>query len=194
MIHIAMNSTSDIVNIIKGRRNTKRFTNRDVSDKEVSILLDSAVWAPNHRNTEPWRFFVIRKNSPLRAEIAKELIDNQEKASGNYLSDIYKQRINDEVQGYPPFIFVYSLIDEIEEITEENYGAVCCSVQNMQLVATSMGLSVGWSTGKMTRLNNLHRLLEITEKLKTVGVLTIGEPQWSINKGRTSYEEFTKWF
>jgi len=189
-----MNSTETIVNIIKTRRNTKRFVDRHVSDNEIRVLLDSAVWAPNHRNTEPWRFFVIRKNSPLRVEIVKELIDIQEEVSGNHLSEIQKQRINDEVSGYPPFIFVYSLIDEIDEITEENYGAVCCSIQNIQLVATSMGLSAGWSTGKISRLKNLNRLLGITENLKTVGILTIGEPQWSINKGRTNYEEVTKWF
>jgi nitroreductase len=51
-----MNSTETIVNIIKASRNTKRFVDRHVSDNEIRVLLDSVVWAANHRNTEPRRF------------------------------------------------------------------------------------------------------------------------------------------
>jgi hypothetical protein len=44
---------------------------------------------------------MIRKSSPLRVEIVKELMDIQEEASGNHLSNIQKKRINDEMSGYP---------------------------------------------------------------------------------------------
>jgi nitroreductase len=98
------------------------------------------------------------------------------------------------VSDYPSLIFVYSLVDDSEEMTEENYGAVCCAIQNMQLVATSIGLSAGWSTGKVSKLQNMDRVFGITEKLKMVGVLTIGEPEDSVDKSRTSYEELTQWF
>ena len=189
-----MNNSQSIIDIIKSRRNTKQFVNRNVTDDELRIILDAAVWAPNHRNIEPWRFFVIRKDSPIKSDIAYGLIDLQEKASGTASSDNQKQRIIGEVSDYPSLIFVYSLVDDSEEMTEENYGAVCCAIQNMQLVATSMGLSAGWSTGKVAKLQNMDRVFGITEKLKMVGVLTIGEPEDSVDKGRTSYEELTQWF
>ena len=187
-------SKFNVLNLIKGRRNTKQFSDEDISIEEIEILLEAAVWAPNHRNIEPWRFFVIRKDSPIKSDIANGLIDLQEKASGITSSDIQKQRIIGEVSDYPSLIFVYSLVDDSDEMTEENYGAVCCAIQNMQLVATSIGLSAGWSTGKVDKLHNMDAVLGITEKLKMVGVLTIGEPEDSVDKGRTSYEELTQWF
>ena len=189
-----MNNSQSIVDIIKSRRNTKQFVNRNVTDDELRILLDAAVWAPNHRNIDPWRFFVVRKESSVKSDIANALIDIQEKAVGSPSSEIQKQRIIEEVSNYPSLVFVYSLVDDREEMTEENYGAVCCAIQNMQLVATSMGLSVGWSTGKVAKLQNIDTVFGITEKLKMVGVLTIGEAEDSVDKIRTSYEELTQWF
>ena len=189
-----MNASHSIIDVIKSRRNTKQFSNRTVTDYELRILLDSAVWAPNHRNIEPWRFFVVRKDSPVKSDIADALIELQEKATGVVSSEIQRKRIIGEVSDYPSLIFVYSLVDDSDEITEENYGAVCCAIQNMQLVATSMGLSAGWSTGKVAKLTNMDRVLGIKQKLKMVGVLTIGEPEDAVDKGRTSYAEVTQWF
>ena len=187
-------SKLNVLNLIKGRRNTKQFSNECISVEEIGVLLEAAVWAPNHRNNEPWRFFTVRKESPVRDAISNGIIALQEKNSSGQLPDLHKQRITQDVARQPWLIFVYSEISEQLEISEENYGAVCCAIQNMQLVATSIGLSAGWSTGKVSKLQNMDRVFGITEKLKMVGVLTIGEPEDSVDKGRTSYEELTQWF
>ena len=44
---------------IKGRRSVKRFTDRLVSHDEFEALLAAAALAPNHRLTQPWRFYVL---------------------------------------------------------------------------------------------------------------------------------------
>ena len=54
-----------IINLVKSRRNTKNFKDQEVPRRLIEILLDSAVWAPNHRNTEPWKFFVVGKDSEV---------------------------------------------------------------------------------------------------------------------------------
>ena len=69
-----MNDKVQLLEIIKSRRNTKNFTKEDVSRENVELLLEAAVWAPNHRNTEPWRFFVVPKNSQTRTKIADGMI------------------------------------------------------------------------------------------------------------------------
>lgn len=47
--------------IIKNRRATPpRFMAKDEISKETILkLLENANWAPNHKNTEPWRFKVF---------------------------------------------------------------------------------------------------------------------------------------
>src|SRR2546423_1181743 len=44
---------------IRQRRSVKRFTDRPVTRAEIERLLDAAVLAPNHRLTNPWRFYVL---------------------------------------------------------------------------------------------------------------------------------------
>ena len=93
----------------------------------------------------------------------------------------------------PVLIFVYSLVDENPIITEENYGAVCCAIQNISLAATSIGLATGWSTGKISQINNLEDLFELEENLKIVGVLTVGIPKPQPLKKRKKVDDITKW-
>ncbi len=189
-----MNKSTEILEIIKNRRNTKSFTDKDVSIQDIEYLLESGTWAPNHRNTEPWRFFVVQKNSLLKNIISKEMIILQEKKSNKLLSKEQKNKIKITIANAPSLVFVFSLIDiNNEEVTEENYGAVCCAIQNIQLVATSIGLGVGWSTGTISKIDNLNTILGITENLKITGVLSIGYPDLEISKTRTNYKTLTKW-
>ena len=39
------------------------FQDRPGAKEVVERMLSTAVWAPNHRLTEPWRFFVVNKDS-----------------------------------------------------------------------------------------------------------------------------------
>jgi len=179
--------------LIKGRRNTKQFSDEDISVEEIEVLLEAAVWAPNHRNNEPWRFFTVRKESPIRNDIATGIIALQEINSKGKLPDLHKKRIIEDVARQPWLIFVYSEISDQLEITEENYGAVCCAIQNMQLMATAMGLSAGWSTGGISKIKNLDKIFGIEEPLKMVGVLTVGYPESTVEKTRTHYNDKTNW-
>ena len=64
----------NIIEVIKTRRNIKEFTDQPVSQSQIAELLDSAIWAPNHRNTEPWRFVVVKKESDVRTQIGEGMI------------------------------------------------------------------------------------------------------------------------
>ena len=71
---IIMKKSPEILDIIKNRRNTKIFEDREIDNSQIEILLESAIWAPNHRNTEPWRFYVVGKGSSLRNKISEGII------------------------------------------------------------------------------------------------------------------------
>ena len=192
-LNIPMNISSEILNLIKNRRNTKRFNDKDISKSNIETILESGTWAPNHRNTEPWRFVVVSKFSKVREKIANELIKLQESKSDTPLSKEQKTNLVNPVNSAPCYIYVFSIPGENPEITEENYGAVCCAIQNMQLTATSMGLGIGWSTGKMAKIKNLHSILNVAQEFKIVGVLTLGYPQDNSEKSREDFNKITKW-
>ena len=92
-------NTQDLLKTIKDRRNTKSFTEEEVKKSDIELILESGVWAPNHRNTEPWRFVVIDKSSELKKEISRSMISLQEESSNAKLSDDQKQ------------IFLYQLLN-----------------------------------------------------------------------------------
>ena len=48
-----------ILDSINARRSIKTFTDRPVSREEITKLLDAVCKDPNHRMTEPWRFYVL---------------------------------------------------------------------------------------------------------------------------------------
>src|SRR3954451_13414905 len=48
---------------IRARRSIKRFTERPVSREEIETILAAATLAPNHRLTQPWRFYVLGPES-----------------------------------------------------------------------------------------------------------------------------------
>ncbi len=52
---------SNITEIIRSRRSIGAFKDTPVAVGLVETLLESAVYAPNHRLTEPWRFV----NNPI---------------------------------------------------------------------------------------------------------------------------------
>src|ERR1043165_1496379 len=49
----------DVSEAIRARRSIKRFADRPVSREEIETLLAAATLAPNHRLTNPWRFYVL---------------------------------------------------------------------------------------------------------------------------------------
>ena len=184
---------ADISEVIRSRRNIKEFTDTPISRSQIETLLELATWAPNHRNTEPWRFAVVQKGSDVRQQIGEGMIKLLEDTSKTTLNEIQRERIIDEVRDHPSLVYVFSLVGENDEVTEENYGAVCCAIQNIQLAATSMGLAVSWSTGRLGKIGGLKEILGISYDAKCAGILTIGYSDLMIEKSRISHQELTDW-
>ncbi|CAI8017471.1 Putative NAD(P)H nitroreductase YfhC [Geodia barretti] len=45
------------------RRMAWDFKNQPVPRDALARMLDTAIWAPNHRLTEPWRFFILKQET-----------------------------------------------------------------------------------------------------------------------------------
>ena len=51
------------------RRMAWAFKDEPVSRAAVERMLSTAVWAPNHRKTEPWRFYVLEQGGPVHQQV-----------------------------------------------------------------------------------------------------------------------------
>jgi nitroreductase len=175
---------------IHSRRMNNEFSDVAPARKSLERMLDAAIWAPNHRLTNPWRFFVLEKGGEKRAEVAQLAYDNQMARSGNEDAAFgSRQRVLDA----PGLIYVYSVPGDTEDQTEENYAAACCAVQNLLLAAVAEGLAGDWSTGNTTRHPQLAEALGGESDWKMVGALFIGQPARPSASVRSAADEVAVW-
>ena len=176
---------------IHSRRMNNEFSEEVPPRAALQRMLDAAVWAPNHRLTNPWRFFVLEKGGAKRAEVAQLAYDNLFARSGNHENvDGSRQRVLDA----PALLYVYSIPGDSEEMTQENYAAACCAVQNLLLAAVAEGLAGDWSTGNTTRHPGLAATLGGEADWTMVGALFIGYPSRPSASLREPADAVTVWW
>src|ERR1700759_21498 len=119
-----------ITETIRNRRSIKRFTERTVTRDEIERLLSVATLAPNHKLTQPWRFYVLGPEArhayglALGARKAKK-IEDLEKASQ------MKQSVATEHRSVPAMLVVAVANNDDAELREEDYAAAMMAIQNL---------------------------------------------------------------
>src|SRR3712207_1515719 len=140
----------DVIHAIETRRSIGRVKQDPVPRDLIERILESAVHAPNHRITEPWRFHVFTGKgrgelARVRAEIARlqaEAEGEDEELAAGKISRERKKAFRAPVV---VAVICESGRDEVE--TLENYAACAAAVQNMLLTAHALGLGAMWRTG-----------------------------------------------
>lgn len=55
-----MNKADIVLENIKTRRSVRKFSDRQISDDDMSLIIEAGRWAPSGANAQPWKFIVIR--------------------------------------------------------------------------------------------------------------------------------------
>ncbi len=172
------------------RRMAWRFHDEAVPKEALERMLEAAVWAPNHRLTEPWRFFVVDVSSPLRQILGNQAYEvSMDRRGDNDRAEATRKSILDA----PVLIYVYCVPGANEEVTQENYAAVCCAAHNISLAGVAEGLAVTWETGGATRHPKLQETLGAEEDWTLTTMLSVGVPAESPASLRTPVTNFVHW-
>ena len=62
----------EILEVMKTRRSIRRYKATPVEDKTIELVLEAARWAPSWKNSQCWRFIVVR-DSKLKEQLAQTL-------------------------------------------------------------------------------------------------------------------------
>ena len=169
----------DVIQAIETRQSMGRVKQDPVPKELVERILESAVHAPNHRITEPWRFHVFTgKGRGERARARAEIARLQAEAEGED-EELAAGRISRERKKAfraPVVIAVISEAGRDEVETLENYAACAAAVQNMQLTAHSLGLATMWRTGPVAYHDHMRELFGLKEGDRMVAHLYVGYP------------------
>jgi nitroreductase len=101
----------------------------------------------------------------------------------------------EEIANVPALVVAYSVPGRHDEETRENYAAVACALQNIQLAAFEQGLVSGWSTGGIARDPALKALIGAEPEWDMVGALYVGYPApgSTPTRERPGAGDFTRW-
>ena len=183
-------TSTSVYEALYRRRMVWDFREQPVPRDALDRMLATAVWAPNHRLTEPWRFFILEKGSAAAERVAGLAHDFALQRSGN------EQRAaatRDSLLKTPVLIYAYSTPGRDEEGTKENYASVCCAAQNMALAGVAEGLAVTWETGGPTRHPDLAQTLGAEGDWTLATMLSVGYPAENPRSERTPVSNFVRW-
>ena len=164
---------------IETRRSVGQVKQDPVPREIVEKILESAVHAPNHRLTEPWRFHVFTGKgrgelARARAEVARILAEAEGEEEEFAAGRISRER--KKAFRAPVVIVVISKGGRDEVETLENYAACAAAVQNMQLTAHSLGLATIWRTGPVAYHPYMREFFGLENGDKIVAHLYLGYP------------------
>jgi nitroreductase len=169
----------EVTQAIQSRRSVGRVKQDPVPRELVEKILESAVHAPNHKITEPWRFHVFAGKgrgelARARAKLAKiqaETEGEEEELAAGRISRERKKAFR-----APVVIVVVSRGGRDEVETLENYAACAAAVQNMQLTAHALGLASIWRTGIQAYHPYMRDFFGLEDGDKIVAYLYLGYP------------------
>lgn len=185
----------DVLTAIRGRRTIHRFKPDPVPRPVLEEMLEAAVWVPNHKLTEPWRFYVASGQSKERlARLRGELKRRAAAAKGSPRADEIGEQAYRAMAEVPAVVVVTVARSDQPEQAREDYAAVSCAIQNLMLAAWSHGVGVFWGTGPLTKAPAAYELLGIPAAGEDiVGVLFVGYPAEVPTTRRTPVAEKSRW-
>lgn len=136
----------DVYTAIHDRRDEQAWAPEPPPHEVVERVIEAAVWAPNHRLSEPWRFHVLagEARTALADAIAAWLAANggSERAQG---------AVHGRLLRAPVVIVVVQAgaPDADERRRLEDYAACAAGMQNLLLAAHAEGLVAHFSTDMM---------------------------------------------
>lgn len=167
----------NLFDAIHTRRTIKEFTTQPVPDDLLHQVLDAGRWAQNHRMTEPWRFLILGPQTQRAiAVINGDALLEKTRADAGMLT---KMRADAETKilSKPRIVAVTCCLCGNKEVEQEDYAAVSCAVQNIQLAAWGLGLGMQWSTSGFSTRPDTYALLGVDPAAEMiVGLLYFGFP------------------
>lgn len=174
------------IEALTSRRTAHHYTKEPVPQDWVVEALEAAIRAPNHKLTNPWRFFQIgAQTRPEIVEIALEA-----KRAFREITSADEAAIRSKVGDSSVLILVGQALAKDELRRKEDYASVACAIQNFSLAMWDHGVATKWSTGPFVTHEKTYELLGIDPKeIELVGAVFAGYPKVIPQTPRTPLSE-----
>ncbi len=172
---MSLNDPMNLESALLGRRTVHEWLPAAAPPGLRERLLAAAHQAPCHKLTWPWRFLALGPQT--RAALVPLAVAEKEGKHGKPLIGPLRDKIA-AMWAAPMEVFAVTQVLADDPLRrEEDYAAVACAIQNIQLLAHGLGLGAKWSTGPLTRSPAALALLGVDPAVeRCVGIVFVGLP------------------
>ncbi len=147
-------SPEALLELIKGRRSIREFTEEPIPEDVLMDILEAGRWAPTGLNAQPWHFILVTEKGK-RMELARSI-----RAFGVKLKHAFQ---------CPAMVVLCADTKKSPKFSEKD---VTLAGENMILLAEAHGIGSCW-IGAFNE-EKVKQTLGIPKGIKVVGILTLG--------------------
>lgn len=180
-------ASPSFLEIVKGRRSVRKYQDRPVPREQLEQVLEAARWAPSPHGRQPWRFVVLTRAEPkqrladsMGGEWRRQLaMDGQDAAT----IELRRAKSHERILRAPAIVIPCLYLAELDQYPDPDRAAaeatmaiqsLGCAVQNMLLMAYSLGLDGGWMCAPLFCPEVVVGALDLDQALIPHALITLG--------------------
>ncbi|MCB2297462.1 nitroreductase family protein [Clostridium tagluense] len=160
---------NQVLKVIENRRSTRKYTDKQIGEEELQIILAAGIQAPTANNSQPWHFTVIQ-NKEMISHISDKSKEVMRQSDDEGIVNIGKNAVN--IFYNAPTLIIVSGKEDVSS------SLVDCSaaIENMLIASESIGLGTVWVglVGFFFSLSDEVKKLELPNGYKPFYAVAIG--------------------
>lgn len=176
----------EFAEVLRGRRTINLFLQTPVPEKLLDDAIETAIWAPNHHVSQPWRFYRLGdETKQLCLDLCHDIVVQKK---GEKAADFKRKSWSEK----PGWLVVTCQRSEDKLLQHEDYAACCAAVQNLMLYLWKAGVGSKWTSGDIIRDSRFLEIVGIEESAAfVVGLIWYGYPKLTPSQSRKDISEIT---
>ena len=180
---------TDIHTFLRTRRSVRRFTDQPISRELIERIIETATYAPNAHNRQPWRFIVLTSDQSKTTLAESMGTDFRHTLLAEGLSteqaNAQVKRSRDRITQAPVAVLVCLDTTTIDQYGDPNrqQGEHTMAVQSVAmagsyllLAAHAEGLGAVWICAPLFTPETVQAVLELPKEWLAQGVILLGYP------------------
>lgn len=194
---------NNLLELVSKRRSIRKYTDKSISREDVEYFISCASYAPSGCNSQCWQFVAVDNKNLINKLADETAIAAREFYGSDYSKSTEEFLISREkavsfFRNAPVVIFVFMdkvpYYDQrvVESFAEKGYSdngmvaklghydilSIGAAIQNLLLAVTEKGYGACWMNDPVIAEKNIREILGVTEGLKLLSVIPIGEPRY----------------
>jgi nitroreductase len=160
-----------LIEVIKTRRSIMKFKTDPIELAKLQEFLDAAIFAPQHRFHEPWRFLVVANDgrSKIATNITKDMTADEKMKVGDAIVRFFTK--SPVVVG----VIMPKPLNQDEYL--EDLQAVAAMIQNLALLLHEAGLGSAWKTPPYIKHPKFIEAFGVKAQEELVALIQVGVPE-----------------